>query len=288
MKKLLQLLTLSLCCVLAVAVFAACGSQTIMVVSREAGSGTRGEFDRLVGITDAAGDYPLYSGASLITSNGTVISTVAVNPLAIGYISGATVNPTVRAITVNGIAHTHVDFPIARPFIVARHHEVTLEPLALDFWNFLHSPRAAAVIANTHTPTPALTVTWAPPAGRPSGGQVLLSGSSSVRPLMQALVAYYVAAVNGVVAADFDDATMTSTSVGFGNVSGIAHTTNNVRTIAAASAALSTAQSAISTPLHLAQDAIAVIVHPDSDVTNLTVEQIRAIFSGNITSWNDV
>ena len=287
MKKLTKLLLVSMCLALAIAVFAACGNRdTIMVVVRESGSGTRAEFDRNVGIGGV--DQPVLSGQiHEITSNGQVITSVAENPLAIGYISAATVDARVRAITIDGHAHTSLNFPIARPFIAAHHNTVELQAFAQDFWNFLGSARAAAAIGLTHTAAvpDADRTNWTPPATRPVGGQILLRGSSSVMPLMQRLVAYYVL---HTPAADADfDINMPSTSQGFNNTDGI-QSGNNNRTFGFSSADLTTAQAAFSTQLHIAQDAIAVIVHPDSNITNLTLAQVRNIFTGAYERWSDI
>jgi len=277
MKKLTKLLIISMVFVMTLVAFAACGGQTIMVVARESGSGTRAEFDRAIGLQE------LYSGAQEITSNGAVITTVAQNPLAIGYISAGTVNATVKAITVNGYAHTHANFPIARPFIGARHNDATLEALTQDFWNFLQSARAAAII-NVNQVAVATPVAWTPSAERLAGGTIYLRGSSSVEPLMLRLVQYYVANVTWATNDDFD-VDMPSTSRGFNNTEGIQNSAQWNRTIAFSSAYLTAAQAGFSTQLHLAQDMIAVIVHPDNNISNLTLEEVRNIFSGETTTW---
>ena len=119
----------------------------IAVIGREAGSGSRGAFDDIMGIEDqVVHDQEL-------TSGGAVITAVATNPFAIGYSSLSAVGDTVRIVTVNGIPCTEATlldgtYPIQRPFILMT--QVGTEPSEAvhAFIDFVMSPAATEIISN--------------------------------------------------------------------------------------------------------------------------------------------
>jgi len=118
----------------------------IAVIGRDAASGSRDAFDSIIGIVDnTAHDEEHASGGSVITS-------VAGNPNAIGYTSLSGVNATVSAISVNGVAITYETlhngtYPVARPFIFVLNNDVTLPAHAQAFLDFVMSPAATEIIA---------------------------------------------------------------------------------------------------------------------------------------------
>jgi len=118
----------------------------IAVIGRDSASGSRGAFDEIIGIVDrTAHDEEHASGGSVITS-------VAGNPNAIGYGSLSGVNATVSAISVEGVAITNAtlqdgSFPVARPFIFVLNDDVTLPAHAQAFIDFVMSPAATELIA---------------------------------------------------------------------------------------------------------------------------------------------
>ena len=123
MKK--KILTVLVTAALAAATLASCGKQndTITVVSREDGSGTRGAFTELMGI-DKDGTDMTYAKAEISNSTSVVISTVAGNKNAIGYISLGSLGNSVKAVKVDGVDATvdnvkNGSYKIARPFIIA-------------------------------------------------------------------------------------------------------------------------------------------------------------------------
>jgi len=118
----------------------------ISPIGREAGSGSRGVFDDVVGVSDPAHDQEL-------TSGGAVISAVATNPAAIGYASLSAVGSTVQIISVNGVMisdATLIDgsYPVARPFILMTQSGAELSPATQAFIDFILSPAAAEIIEN--------------------------------------------------------------------------------------------------------------------------------------------
>lgn len=118
----------------------------IAVYGREAGSGTRGAFEEILGIVDAAKYLNEYS------STGDVIGNVASNPAAIGYASLSAVGDTVKAVKVGGVECTEAtvqdgSYAIQRPFIMITKDGTELSPVAQAFLDFAMSADAADLIA---------------------------------------------------------------------------------------------------------------------------------------------
>ena len=119
----------------------------IAVIARDAGSGSRGAFDDIIGLGDEV------QHDQELTSGGAVITAVATNPFAIGYASLSALNDTVRAISVNGIAITeetliNQSFPVARPFIMMTQEGADIPEAVSAFMTFIQSPEATQIIAD--------------------------------------------------------------------------------------------------------------------------------------------
>lgn len=118
----------------------------IAVYGREAGSGTRGAFEEIVGTEDACVYVNEYS------STGDMIGSVAGNPNAIGYASLSAVNDSVKAVSVNGVACTEDtiqdgSYRIQRPFVMVTRQDGELSPAAQAFLDYALSEEAAEIIA---------------------------------------------------------------------------------------------------------------------------------------------
>ena len=118
----------------------------IVVIGREAGSGTRDGFESITDTKDAC-QY-----RQELTSTGDVIATVAQNPAAIGYASLAAIKDTVKAVTVDGVAPTEETikdgtYKVQRPFVLVTKDGVTLSEDAQAFFDYATSPEAAEIIA---------------------------------------------------------------------------------------------------------------------------------------------
>ena len=117
----------------------------IVLIGREAGSGTRGGFEEIVGVEDVC----LYRQE--LTSTGDVITAVSQNPGAIGYASLASVKDTVKAIKVGGVAPSEETvkdetYAIQRPFVLVTKEGVELSETAKAFFDFITSDAAREVI----------------------------------------------------------------------------------------------------------------------------------------------
>ena len=117
----------------------------IVLIGREAGSGTRDGFESIVDVKDSC------KYAQELTATGAVISAVEANPLAIGYASLSAVGDTVAMVTVEGVACSEAtvkdgSYKIQRPFVFVTNKSVTLSEQAQAFFDFATSADAADLI----------------------------------------------------------------------------------------------------------------------------------------------
>lgn len=250
----------------------------ISVVTREDGSGTRGAFVELFGIEDADGNDAITQSAEISNSTSVVMTTVAGNPDAIGYISLGSLDNTVKALEIDGVAAT-VDninngtYKVYRPFNIAT--KEGLSETAQDFVNFIMSEQGQAIVAEDYISVESNG------SYTPSGktGTVTVSGSSSVTPVMQVLKEEY-EALNPDVTIELQQSDSTT-----GVNDAIAGTSD----IGMASRALKDSeleQGVVGTVI--ANDGIAVIVNNENTVTGLTSEQVKGIYMGELTNWSEV
>lgn len=250
----------------------------ISVVTREDGSGTRGAFVELFGIEDADGNDAITQSAEISNSTSVVMTTVAGNPDAIGYISLGSLDDTVKALEIDGVAATveninNGTYKVYRPFNIVT--KEGLSETAQDFVNFIMSEQGQAIVAEDY-----ISVENSG-SYTPSGktGTVTVSGSSSVTPVMQVLKEEY-EALNPDVTIELQQSDSTT-----GVNDAIAGTSD----IGMASRALKDSeleQGVVGTVI--ANDGIAVIVNNESTVTGLTSEQVKGIYMGELTNWSEV
>lgn len=277
MKK--KLLTVLAAAALAAATLVSCGKQndTVTVVSREDGSGTRGAFTELMGIEKDGADRT-YAKAEISNSTSVVISTVAGNKNAIGYISLGSLNDSVKAVKVDGVGATvdnvkNGSYKISRPFIIATKDGIS--ELAADFIKFILSDDGQAIVSEKY-----ITI-GGNGAYTASGlsGKVTLAGSTSVSPLMDELAAAY-KELNPDVVIEIQQS---------GSGAGIQSAIEGVCDIGMSSRELKDSEKEAGlTPTVMALDGIAVIVNKDNSIGTLSSEQIRSIYIGETTSWADV
>ena len=299
MKKILSIvLALMLVSVAAVA------EGEITVLTREDGSGTLSAFTELFGIEEMVPE------AIITNSTAVMITTVQGNPDAIGYISLGSLNETVKALTIDGV-EASVDtilsgeYTVSRPFNIATGAEVS--EVAQDFINFILSEQGQAVIlengyipvvtdeaaadeaaaeetteeATEETTEEATeeTAEVTPYASNMAEGNVVVSGSSSVTPVMEKLIEAY-ATVNPNATVELQQSDSTT---------GMNNAMNGVCDIGMASRALKDSElEAGLVPTTIAMDGIAVIVNNENTLTGMTSEQVTKVFTGEITNWADL
>lgn len=258
-------------------------TQAITAITREEGSGTRGAFIELTGVEEKndAGEKVdnTYAGAPTQNSTNGVMTTVANDETAIGYISLGSLNDTVKAVTVGGVAasaETVKDgtYTLARPFNIVTNGDATDE-LAVDFINFCMSSEGQAIATEEGYiggEGEAFESTM------PSGS-ITVGGSSSVSPLMEKLIEAY----KGVNANASIEMLTTDSTVG---VSGAL---DGTYTIGMASRELKDSEAeAGAKATVLAMDGIAVIVNPANPIEDLTTDQIKSIYVGETTTWDAI
>ena len=257
--------------------------KSISVLSREDGSGTRGAFIELFGIEkkDANGKKVDYTTeeAAITNSTAVMLTSVAGDGYAIGYVSLGSLNDSVKAVKIDGadatVANiTNGSYKISRPFNIAV--KEGLSPVALDFVNFIVSDEGQKVIAANKYIKIQNTK---PFTSSKANGKVVVAGSSSVSPVMEKLIeAYKVVNPNAKLELQTSDST-----------TGVTNAINGACDIGMASRALKDSEKAKGVKeITIAIDGIAVIVNKVNPVENMTKVQVEQIFTGNITKWSDV
>lgn len=252
----------------------------ISIVAREEGSGTRGAFVEIMSIVDADGVDATVQTAEVVNSTAVVTQTVVGNPAAIGYISMGSLDSTVKALAVDGVEGTaeHVkdgSYPVSRPFHIC-YREDGLTDLGRDFVKFILSADGQAILGETY-----IAVEEGAEAYTASGvtGKLSVNGSTSVGPVMMELAEAYRNWNPGVTI----DVQQT------GSGAGITATLDGSCEIGMSSRDLKEEELAQGlTAVRIALDGIAVIVNQENPVTGLTIQQIRDIFLGNVTSWSEL
>ena len=252
--------------------------QDITVISREDGSGTRGAFIELTGVEDDNGDNTTQAAAIQSSTNG-VMTAVANDETAIGYISLGSLDDSVKAVTVGGVeasAETVADgtYTLARPFNIVTNGEPTDE-VAIDFIGFCMSADGQALATEEgYIGGEGAEYTSAQPSGN-----ITVGGSSSVSPLMEKLIEAY-AEVNPN--ATIELLTTDSTT-------GVTGALDGTYTIGMASRELKDEEvSSGAAATVLAMDGIAVVVNPANSINDLSVEQIKSIYTGETLAWSEL
>lgn len=280
-KKVLALL---LSAMMTVGMLAGCSKTehaSITVVSREEGSGTRGAFVELMGVETDAGDMTTVE-AEIANSTSLVQSTVSGNKNAIGYISlGSYDASAVKALKVDGVEAT-VDnvkagsYAVSRPFVIC-YKEEKLSELGRDFVDFIMSADGQAILSGKGYI--AMDENAASYSASGLTGSLNLNGSTSVGPAMEKLAEVYMG-LNESVTIDIQQT---------GSGTGITSTIDGSCEIGMSSRDLKDEELAEGLiPVTIALDGIAVIVNPESAVEDLTSEQIRRIYTGEITDWSQI
>ena len=256
-------------------------SGMITVLSREDGSGTRGAFVELLGIEqkDADGNKVdmTIDTAEITNSTSVMMTTVAGNEYAIGYISLGSLNDDVKAVMVDGVeasVETVKDgtYSAARPFNIATKGDP--EGLAKDFIHFILSDEGQAVVEENGYVSQGSTGAF---EGELPEGKITVGGSSSVTPVMEKLKEAYIALnANAIIEVQQSDST-----------TGMTSTMDGTYDIGMASRDLKDSEADL-TGTTIAMDGIAVIVNNANPVSDMASEDIMKIYTGEIIDWSEV
>ena len=288
--------------VLAVSAFAGCGgassssngssdagsdaakfdaSKTISVVTREEGSGTRDAFTELTGVLVKDSDNKTdNTTTSAVTINSTeaVITNVKDNDAAIGYISLGSLNDTVKALKIGGVEATadnvkSGDYAVSRPFNIAYKGE--LSDVAQDFVDYIMSSDGQKIVSDNGYVTVSENAAY---SGKKPSGKISVAGSSSVSPVMEKLAeAYQKVNTNAKVEIQTSDSS-----------AGMQSAMGGTCDIGMASRELKDEEKSALKVETIAKDGIAVIVNNANTCDDLTLDQVKSIYTGETTVWSDI
>lgn len=255
----------------------------IDVISREDGSGTRGAFIELFGVEqkDASGEKVDYTtdDAEVTNSTEVMITSVAGDKQAIGYISLGSLNDSVKALKIDGAAATVDDikdgtYKIARPFNIVTTGEVS--DVAQDFINFIFSEEGQKVVEDNGYISQGNQGAY---TASGKSGKVTVAGSSSVTPVMEKLAEAY-KALNSDVTVEVQQSDSTT---------GVTSALEGVCDIGMASRELKEEETAKGAQGQvIAMDGIAVVVNNENPIEDLTSEQVKGIYVGDTTDWSEL
>ena len=257
-------------------------SNDITIVSREDGSGTRGAFIELFGIEEKKDGEKVdmtTDDAQITNSTSVMLTTVAGDDYAIGYVSLGSLNDTVKALKIDGEEATEQNikdgkYKICRPFNIATKDDVS--EAAQDFITYIMSADGQKIIEDNGYISVGDKPAYEAAAVE---GKVVVAGSSSVTPVMEKLAEGY-KTVNDKVEIEVQQSDSTT---------GMTSAIDGLCDIGMASRDLKDSElEAGLTATVIAKDGIAVIVNNDSGVEKLTSEQVKDVYTGNITTWEDL
>ena len=251
----------------------------ITVVSREDGSGTRGAFVELLGIVDDQENDATTETAEITNSTSVMLSTVAGNTNAIGYVSLGSLSDTVKAVKVDGVECTAEniksgEYKVARPFNLA-YYEGELSETAQDLIDYIMSSDGQAIVEKEG---------YIPVEGgsayesKKLSGKITVAGSTSVAPLMNVIADEY-KKLNPDVTIEIQES---------GSTAGIQSATEKAVDIGMSSRELKDEEAAKLATKQIAMDGIAVIENQSNTIDTLTSDQIKSVYLGETTAWDDL
>ena len=306
MKKQIKYATLILSSILSLCLLTGCSNNSnstakdqfdtakaINTLTREDGSGTRGAFIELFGIEqkNSAGEKIDHTTnlAAVTNSTSVMMTSIAGDLYSIGYISLGSMNDTVKGIQIDGAEATMENikngtYKIARPFNIATKKEIS--ETSQDFINFIMSADGQTIIEkngyvsiSNAAPYNENKVSGNVVSDKKVSGKIVVAGSSSVTPIMEKLKeAYLEKNPNVTIEIQQSDSS-----------TGISDTIDGTCDIGMASRELKASELEKGlTATVIAMDGIAVIVNNNNPVNGLTSEQVKNIFTGDCTKWNDI
>ena len=282
-KKIVGILAAAVIGTTAFAAAASAASGTINVISREDGSGTRGAFIELFGIQEEKDGEKVdmtTEDASITNSTSVMMTTVAGDENAIGYISLGSLNDTVKAVKIDGAEATAENvadesYKVSRPFNIVTGEKAS--EAAQDFVSYIMSADGQQIIEdNGYIKADAEAGAY---EATEAEGKVVVAGSSSVSPVMEKLKEAY-EAVNKNVTVEVQQSDSTT---------GVTSAAEGICDIGMASRELKDEEKELGlTATVIAQDGIAVVVNTSNETEDLTSDQVKAIFTGETTEWEDL
>ena len=258
-------------------------SGTISVLSREEGSGTRGAFVELFGVEEENADGEKVDNttvdAQVTNSTAVMMTGVAQDPQAIGYISLGSLDDSVKALKVDGAEASAENvkngtYKVSRPFNIVTGD--SLSDVAQDFVDYILSSDGQAIVGEDYIPVDDAAEAY---AGTSPEGSVVVAGSSSVSPVMEYRKEGY-EAVNPNASIEIQTSDSTT---------GVESTISGICDIGMASRELKDTETSEGVPgTQIAIDGIAIIVNNENSMTDITSDQVKQIYTGEVTNWEDL
>ncbi|MFN2303914.1 MAG: phosphate ABC transporter substrate-binding protein [Anaerolineales bacterium] len=255
----------------------------IVVVSREEGSGTRAAFEELV-MESSDEEAVITENAILQQSNGQVRTTVATTPASIAYVSFGFIDESINTVAIDGSDPTVANvkngsYPIFRPLNMLTNGEPN--ELAQAFLDFILSDAGQAIVAEDYITVTEEEVMEEEEMEESLSGQLQLAGSTTVQPLAEVLAEAFMA----------DNTDVTIEVQGGGSSVGVTSAGEGTVDIGNASRNIKDSEFETFPDLQvftIAYDGIAIVSNPDLDLPSLSIDQVKAIFAGEITNYAEV
>jgi len=254
----------------------------INVTTREPGSGTRGAFVELFGIEEKKADGTkkdlVMKDAGTENNTNAILSTIQNDVYAIGYVSMGSMSDTVKAVKIDGVEATTANvkngtYKVSRPFNIFTRDETN--EVANDFISYILSKEGQDIAAKKYIPIDDTAPAY---SGNKPSGSITVGGSSSVAPLMEELIeGYKLLNPGATIQLQITDST-----------TGVNSTIEGAYTIGMASRELKDSEKEKLTEMQIALDGIAVIVNKDNTITDLSKENVKKIYIGDVTTWAEL
>ncbi|MBS7576667.1 MULTISPECIES: substrate-binding domain-containing protein [unclassified Enterococcus] len=253
----------------------------ISIVTREDGSGTRGAFIELFGIEekDSSGEKvdKTISSAEVTNSTSVMLTTIAGNENAIGYISLGSLNDTVKAVKIDGVEPSEETvkdgtYKISRPFNIVQ--KDTSNKISQDFIKYILSSDGQKVVEDNGYISKEKGDDY---SASDVSGKITVAGSSSITPVMEKLKEAYTK-LNPNVTIDIQQSDSTT---------GVSSTQEGIADIGMVSRELKDTETGLTATV-IALDGIAVIVNNDQKIDDISADNVKAIYTGEITKWSEV
>ena len=260
-------------------IFASCGERnSIHVISREAGSGTRSSFTESFTLVDENGYDLTRADADINDSTGVVLANVSSDEKAVGYTSIASLSDKVKAVSIDGISPTAENvisqkYKASRALLVVVRPDISTE--ANDFISFILSPLGRRIINDMGY----VSVPYDREYKKSDlSGKVTVAGSSSVAPVIERLAEEYEAISDIEIELQQSDSS-----------SGIRSLSEGICDIGLSSRNLKEDELMLGlVPYEIAYDALAVIVNAKNPLSDLSSQQVSEIYKGDIKYWYEV
>ncbi|MCR8697014.1 MULTISPECIES: substrate-binding domain-containing protein [Campylobacter] len=255
-------------------------AENIYPISREMGSGTRGAFVDIFDVKKQVGNKKIDATskkAEVTNSTGVMITTVANSKNAIGYISLGSLNDSIKAVKIDGVAPSveninNKSYSIFRPFNLAISSD---NILVNDFLAYIGSNQARSIIQKAGY----IALYDNEFSSLKPSGKVVVAGSSSITPLMEKLKeSYKLVNPNATIEIQQSDST-TGINSAIEKIADIAMVSREFKD--------SELKSGLKTQI-LALDGLAIIVNKSNPIESLSKYSVKKIFTGEITDWDRV